>query len=65
MRSPSQIVDNVIRQGRVSNPEVHDDPEMGVRRMLEHIQSDPNVDATTIATVSDKGWDGFTYAIRL
>ena len=44
---------------------MHDDPEMGVRRMLEHIQSDPNVDATTIATVSDKGWDGFTYAIRL
>ncbi|KAH9946182.1 S-adenosyl-L-methionine-dependent methyltransferase [Epithele typhae] len=62
------IIDNVVRYGRVSNPA---DPEhdgidsQGVRRMLEHLKTDKNVDATTIATVGEKGWDGFCYAIRL
>ncbi|KAI0721695.1 S-adenosyl-L-methionine-dependent methyltransferase [Cerioporus squamosus] len=59
------IVDNVVRQGRVADPDANDDNVVGVRKMLEHLKTDKNVDATTIATVGEKGYDGFMYAIRL
>ncbi len=61
----SQIVDNVVRQGRVADPEYNDESVEGVRKLLEHIKTDTNVDATTIGTVGEKGWDGFLYAVRL
>jgi hypothetical protein len=32
---------------------------------LKAIQADKEVEATTIATVGDKGYDGFLYAIKL
>ncbi|RDX56860.1 O-methyltransferase family 3 protein [Lentinus brumalis] len=60
------IVDNVVRQGRVADPDVNDDNNIiGVRKLLEHLKTDKNVDATTIATVGEKGYDGFLYAVRL
>ncbi|KAI0807103.1 S-adenosyl-L-methionine-dependent methyltransferase [Fomes fomentarius] len=59
------IVDNVVRQGRVADPEYNDESVEGVRKLLEHIKTDTNVDATTIGTVGEKGWDGFLYAVRL
>ncbi|KAF8199360.1 O-methyltransferase-domain-containing protein [Mycena galopus ATCC 62051] len=58
------IVDNVVRYGRVADPE-HVTPNTdGVRALLKILKGDPEVDATTIATVGDKGYDGFLYAIR-
>ncbi|KIJ43185.1 hypothetical protein M422DRAFT_25796 [Sphaerobolus stellatus SS14] len=59
------IVDNVVCYGRVSDPEYKDEWTEGVRRMLDYIKGDKEVDATTIATVGDKGYDGFMYALRL
>jgi predicted O-methyltransferase YrrM len=35
----------------------------GVRRLLREVGQDPTVEATTIATVGEKGYDGFMYAI--
>jgi predicted O-methyltransferase YrrM len=35
----------------------------GVRTLLREVGQDPTVEATTIATVGDKGYDGFMYAI--
>ncbi|KAJ7859770.1 O-methyltransferase-domain-containing protein [Mycena olivaceomarginata] len=58
------IVDNVVRYARVADP-AHTSPNVeGVRALLHAIKGDKEVDATTIATVGDKGYDGFLYAIR-
>ncbi|KZS99291.1 S-adenosyl-L-methionine-dependent methyltransferase [Sistotremastrum niveocremeum HHB9708] len=59
------IVDNVVRNGRVSIPEYTDANVEGVRRLLEYLATDKEVDATTLATVGTKGYDGFVYALRL
>jgi predicted O-methyltransferase YrrM len=42
-----------------------DDNVQGVRRLLDWIKSDREVDATTIATVGEKGYDGFLYARKV
>jgi predicted O-methyltransferase YrrM len=58
-------VDNVIRRGRVSDPEVTDDGSVeGVRALLRYLKDDPEIDATTIGTVGEKGYDGFMYCVR-
>ena len=59
------MVDNVVRHGRVSDPENNESGTLGTRKLLEYLKADKNVDATTLATVGEKGWDGFLYAIRL
>jgi len=61
---PGQIVDNVVRNGRVAIPEETDAQIEGVRNLLNAIKGDVEVEATTIATVGEKGYDGFLYAIR-
>ncbi|KAG6906593.1 hypothetical protein DXG01_012996 [Tephrocybe rancida] len=58
------IVDNVVRRGRVADLSYTDDNVVGVRRLLEVLKGDKEVQATTIATVGEKGYDGFLYAIR-
>lgn len=60
----TKIVDNVVRNARVANPELTDASIEGVRELLRAIKVDTEVEATTIATVGDKGYDGFLYAVR-
>ncbi|KAG8703037.1 hypothetical protein FRC08_003099 [Ceratobasidium sp. 394] len=59
------IVDNVVRNGRVADENVtnEDQSVRGTRELLNQVGQDPTVEATTIATVGDKGYDGFMYAI--
>ncbi|CAE6464508.1 unnamed protein product [Rhizoctonia solani] len=60
------IVDNVVRRGRVADEKIKDEDDSaakGVRELLRYVQSQPTVEATTIATVGEKGHDGFMYAI--
>lgn len=59
------IVDNVVRRGRVANPSEGDSASEGCRKLLRCIQQSDDVSATTIATVGEKGHDGFLYAIVL
>ncbi|KAI9064354.1 O-methyltransferase family 3 protein [Trametes sanguinea] len=59
------IVDNVVRNGTVANPDIDDENVRGVRNLLQHIKNDKEVDATTIGTVSEKGYDGFLYSLYL
>jgi len=59
------IVDNVVREGKVADPENMDSRVEGVRRLLEAIKTDPQVSATTISTVGEKGYDGFIFALKL
>ncbi|KAF9007104.1 hypothetical protein BDQ17DRAFT_1398583 [Cyathus striatus] len=47
------IIDNVVQDGRVANPDLSDETPEGIRRLLEAVKDD-----------SDKGYDGFLYAVR-
>lgn len=38
---------------------------VGVRRLLHALKEDKEVDATTISTVGERGYDGFLYARKL
>ena len=57
------VVDNVIREGEVADPDSNDPRVQGIQRFNEAIAADPRVEATTIQTVGSKGYDGFTLAI--
>ncbi|KAL0945978.1 hypothetical protein HGRIS_012256 [Hohenbuehelia grisea] len=58
------IVDNIGREGKVGDAS-HQEPKVqGVRDLLAALKDDPDVEATSIATVGEKGYDGFLYSIR-
>jgi predicted O-methyltransferase YrrM len=57
------LVDNVIRDGAVIDPANGDARIQGVRRFNEMLAAEPRVAATTIQTVGNKGYDGFTMAV--
>ncbi|GAB1517591.1 hypothetical protein RhiTH_000640 [Rhizoctonia solani] len=55
-----------LGKGRVADEKIKDEDDSaakGVRELLRYVQSQPTVEATTIATVGEKGHDGFMYAI--
>jgi predicted O-methyltransferase YrrM len=57
------IVDNVVRDGAVTDADSTDPDVQGVRRLNELLTSEKRVSATTIQTVGSKGYDGFTMAL--
>ena len=57
------IVDNVVRDGALADPNSKDEAVLGVRRLHEMLRHEPRVTATTIQTVGAKGYDGFTMAV--
>ncbi|KAJ8606127.1 hypothetical protein MRB53_041203 [Persea americana] len=56
------IGDNVVRGGAVPYPRSTDPNVRGVREFLEVVAAHPQLDATAIQTVGEKGWDGFMLA---
>ncbi|MCW2954591.1 MAG: O-methyltransferase [Conexibacter sp.] len=62
-RPGSLIVgDNVVRGGALAD-DAEDEPRaLGARRFHELLAAEPRVEATTIQTVGEKGYDGFTLA---
>ncbi|KAA1469492.1 S-adenosyl-L-methionine-dependent methyltransferase [Dentipellis sp. KUC8613] len=56
------VVDNMVRNGRTADPSYTDEHVPGLRRLLQCVKDDPEVDATTVSTVGEKGYDGFMYA---
>ncbi|KIJ98657.1 hypothetical protein K443DRAFT_103603 [Laccaria amethystina LaAM-08-1] len=58
------IVDNVVRYARVADPRYTDEMSEGVRDLLRALKDDKDVEATTIGTAGEKGYDGFLYALR-
>jgi predicted O-methyltransferase YrrM len=58
------VIDNVVRNGAVTDPDSPDERVQGVRTVMADIASDPRLDATTLQTVGAKGWDGFTLIRR-
>ncbi len=56
------VVDNVVRNGAVADPD-NDDPRVkAVRRFNELLAGDTRVSATVVQTVGSKGYDGFALA---
>ena len=57
------LVDNVVRDGAVVDPDTEDPGVQGMRRFLEMAAVEPRVSATTIQTVGSKGYNGFVLAL--
>jgi predicted O-methyltransferase YrrM len=58
------IVDNVVRNGAVTDPGGNAQVQ-GVRRMMDAIHKDTRISATAVQTVGNKGYDGFLMAVVL
>ena len=58
------VIDNVVRGGRVLDPD--GDPQVqGVVRALAALQGDDRVQVSITQTVGEKGWDGFALVRRV
>lgn len=58
------VVDNVVREGRVTDRNGNAQVQ-GVRRLFDMIATDGRVSATAVQTVGAKGYDGFLMAVVL
>jgi predicted O-methyltransferase YrrM len=57
------VSDNVVRFGRLADPDSDDPTIPAQRRLHEMLAAEPRVEATTIQTVGAKGHDGFNLAL--
>jgi predicted O-methyltransferase YrrM len=57
------VIDNVVREGKVTDAASTDDNVKGIQRMTDLIAADPRLSATAIQTVGGKGYDGFVVAV--
>jgi predicted O-methyltransferase YrrM len=57
------ILDNVIRDGQVVDPDNTDPRVIGTRAAFDMIGSHPRLRATALQTVGAKGWDGFAIMV--
>ncbi|MCW5249111.1 MULTISPECIES: O-methyltransferase [unclassified Streptomyces] len=56
------VVDNVVRGGRVADPDATDGAVLGTRAAIELIAGHPRLSGTVVQTVGAKGYDGFALA---
>ena len=56
------VVDNIVRDGAVIDPDPADEKAVGARAAVDLIAEHPRLEATGIQTVGTKGWDGFLLA---
>jgi predicted O-methyltransferase YrrM len=57
------VLDNVVRDGRVVDPDSDDPDIQGIRRFTEMVAAEPRLSATVLQTVASKGYDGFALAV--
>ena len=57
------VLDNVIRDGKILEPESDDPRIQATRETLELIGRHPQLDTSVIQTVGAKHWDGFALAV--
>jgi predicted O-methyltransferase YrrM len=57
------VVDNVIREGRIVEPDSDDPRIVATRRTLQAMGEHPRLDTAVIQTVGAKHWDGFAFAL--
>ncbi|MGW4163019.1 O-methyltransferase [Streptomyces sp. NPDC004788] len=56
------VVDNVVRNGKVADPDPDDEVITATREMFEMVAREPRLDATAFQTVGTKGYDGMLVA---
>ncbi|MEU4152573.1 MULTISPECIES: O-methyltransferase [unclassified Streptomyces] len=56
------VIDNVVRQGQVSDPTTTDPDILGTRATIDLIATHPRLTGTALQTVGPKGYDGFALA---
>ncbi|MFG3317093.1 O-methyltransferase [Streptomyces sp. NPDC048171] len=56
------VIDNVVREGRVADPDDTGDDVRGTRAAIEMIGAHPRLSGTAVQTVGGKGYDGFALA---
>lgn len=59
------VIDNVVRNGAVTDANNADPRVKGVRAVVADIAAHPGLSATALQTVGVKGWDGLIVARRL
>ncbi|MBR8272619.1 O-methyltransferase [Burkholderia cenocepacia] len=57
------VVDNVVRGGRVADPDNREPDVVGVREGFARLATEPALMTTAVQTVGQKGWDGFSISI--
>jgi predicted O-methyltransferase YrrM len=57
------ILDNVVRNGAVADPDSDDPRVHGTWAAIDLLGNDPRLEATALQTVGVKGWDGFAIAL--
>ena len=57
------VVDNVVRDGAVTDPESSDSSVQGVRRFIDLLGGESRASGTVIQTVGIKGYDGFAIVL--
>jgi predicted O-methyltransferase YrrM len=58
------IGDNIIRGGRLADPDADAAPDVrGARAFLQDMARDLRLTCTAVQTVGSKGWDGFSLAV--
>ncbi|UNK78358.1 O-methyltransferase [Sphingopyxis granuli] len=56
------VVDNVVREGGLLDPDSGDPRIDGTRALFDMLNADARIDATAVQTVGVKKWDGFVLA---
>jgi predicted O-methyltransferase YrrM len=59
------FVDNVVRDGKVTDAKSKDPDIRGTRRMFDLMAAEPRLSATVMQNVGVKGYDGFALAVVL
>jgi predicted O-methyltransferase YrrM len=57
------VVDNVVREGAVLDPNSDDENVQGIQRLAEMLATEHRVTTSVVQTVGSKGHDGFVMAI--
>ena len=57
------VADNVIREGRVLDPDSDDARVRATRQTLQLMGEHPRLDTAVLQTVGAKHWDGFAFAL--
>ncbi|HXR38743.1 MAG TPA: O-methyltransferase [Terracidiphilus sp.] len=59
------VADNVVRQGKIVDPDCDEARVEGIRRFTEQLAAEPRLSATVLQTVGVKGYDGLALAVVL
>ncbi|ORW84497.1 methyltransferase [Mycobacterium sp. IEC1808] len=57
------VLDNVVREGQILDPDCDDERVRATRRTLQLMGERPRLDTAVIQTVGAKHWDGFAFAL--